>query len=70
MNEGVSTFFEYLLVHKVHPDLRVADYFNVNKVHNAMNVDALESTNTLTAGADTNNAVMYDKGKSFEEYNE
>lgn len=72
MNEGFATLFEYLLVDNVRPDLRMKDYFNVQKLQNAMKSDSLESTRAMFSPAETPSEISglfdriaYDKCKSF-----
>lgn len=70
LNEGFATLFEYLLVDNVYPELRMMDYFNVQKVQNTLLVDALETTRAMLTNADTPSGisslfdrVAYDKCK-------
>lgn len=53
LNEGFATLFEYLLVDEAFPELRMRDYFNVQKVQNALRVDALETTRAMLSNAET-----------------
>ena len=53
LNEGFATLFEYLLVENRYPELRFRDYFNVQKLQNAMRSDSLESTRAMLAPAET-----------------
>lgn len=70
LNEGFATFFEYVLVENTHPELRMRDYFNIEKVQNALKVDALETTRAMFSDAETPSGisnlfdrVAYDKCK-------
>ena len=70
LNEGFATFFEYRLVENLNPDLRMRDYFNIQKVQNALKVDALETTRAMFSNAETPSGisnlfdrVAYDKCK-------
>lgn len=42
LNEGYVTLFEYLLVEREYPELRMRDLFNVIKVQGAFRPDSLE----------------------------
>lgn len=53
LNEGFATLFEYLLVDNVQPELRMKDYFNVQKVQNAFKSDSLETTRPMLHDAET-----------------
>jgi aminopeptidase N len=60
------------LVENVYPELRMKDYFNIQKVQNALKVDALESTRPMLFNAETPSGISglydriaYDKCKSI-----
>lgn len=61
LNEGFATLFEYLLVELEFPDLRLRDYFNVQKVQNALLVDSVETTHPMTYDGPRNSRIVYDK---------
>lgn len=70
LNEGFATLFQYLLVENVYPVLRMKDYFNVQKVQNALRVDALDTTRPMLfdAAIPTDisalfDAIAHDKGE-------
>lgn len=42
LNEGLAGFFEYQLTDNVYPELKVFDYFNVNKLQVVFNDASLE----------------------------
>lgn len=72
LNEGFATLFEYLLVDNVRPELRMKDYFNVQKLQNAMKSDSLESSRAMYSNAETPaeisglfDRIAYDKCKSL-----
>lgn len=62
LNEGFATLFEYLLVELEYPDMRMRDYFNVQKVQNAMLVDSVETTHPMVFDGERNSRIIYDKG--------
>lgn len=75
LNEGFATLFEYLLVELAHPELRMRDYFNVQKVQNAFRSDALESSRAMYSAPDTPDAISglfdriaYDKCKKAQQF--
>ena len=77
LNEGFATLFEYLLVDNVYPKMRMQDYFNVQKLQNALKVDALETTRAILSDAETPagisglfDRIAYDKCKSCDVINE
>lgn len=63
LNEGFATLFEYLLVDKVNPALRIQDFFSVEKVQNAFKVDSVESSHPMTFDGSTITGIIYDKGE-------
>lgn len=69
LNEGFATLFEYLLVKNIQPELRMDDFFNVQKLQNAFKVDALETSRPMTFDPvmpsgirEVFDAISYDKG--------
>jgi aminopeptidase N len=62
LNEGFATLFEFLLVENLNPDLRIRDFFNVNKVKVALRVDSVETTHAMSYGGETISETIYDKG--------
>lgn len=64
LNEGFATLFEYLLVDNVYPTYRMRDYFNVQKVQNALLVDSVE-LHPMTFDGSTNSRIIYDKGEFY-----
>lgn len=76
LNEGFATYFEYTLVDNVHPNLRMRDHFNIQKLQNTLRVDALETTRAMHTYAETPTAIMslfdriaYDKCKHVLDHN-
>lgn len=62
LNEGFATLFEHLLIDKVYPDLRQKDFFNIQKLQNALSVDSVESSHALTYNGETLiHEMVYDK---------
>lgn len=61
LNEGFATYFEHKLIEIVHPELRSMDFFNVQKLQNALHVDALESTHALNYDGETVLELVYGK---------
>lgn len=64
LNEGYATVFEYLLVEREYPALRMRDLFNVIKVQGAFRPDALESSHPMTFNGQTQSLIIYDKGNA------
>ncbi|KAJ6646807.1 Aminopeptidase N, partial [Pseudolycoriella hygida] len=64
LNEGYATVFEYLLVEREYPELRMRDLFNVIKVQGAFRPDALESSHPMTFDGQTQSLIIYDKAGS------
>lgn len=62
MNEGYATVFEYLLVEREYPELRMRDLFSVIKVQGAFRPDSLERTHPMTFNGQTQSLIIYDKG--------
>lgn len=57
LNEGFATFFEYTLVENIYPQHRMRDYFNIQKLQNALKVDALDSTRAMWSNAETPSGI-------------
>jgi hypothetical protein len=57
----MATLFEYLLVDNVYPVLRMKDLFNINKVQNALLIDAVDSIHPMTFDGPRNSRIVYDK---------
>jgi len=54
LNEGFATFFEFTLVENTNPDMRIRDYFNIQKLQNTLKMDAFDATSRpMTHYADT-----------------
>lgn len=65
LNEGFATLFEYLLVNIVHPDMRVKEYFTVNKLQYTLKLDAFQSIHPMSFDGDTVYEIEYYKGESL-----
>lgn len=62
LNEGYATVFEYLLVDREYPELRMNELFSAIKVQGAFRPDSLESTHPMTYNGQTQSLIIYDKG--------
>lgn len=65
LNEGYATVFEYLLVEREYPQLRMRDLFNVIKVQGAFRPDSLETSHPMTFNGQTQSLIIYDKGMVY-----
>ena len=72
LNEGFATLFEYLLVDNLNSELRMKDYFNIQKVQNAFKSDSLESTRPMSYNSESPSGISglfdriaYDKCRSM-----
>lgn len=63
LNEGFATLFEYLLVHNAYPQMRVHEYWTVNKLQHALKIDSVESIHPMTFDGDTVYEIEYYKGE-------
>lgn len=64
LNEGFSTYFEHKLIEIAHPELRSMEFFNVQKLQRALQVDASEFTHPMTFDGETIRELVYDKRES------
>lgn len=64
LNEGYATVFEYLLVDREYPELRMQDLFSVIKVQGAFRPDSLERSHPMTYNGQTQSLIIYDKAGS------
>ncbi|XP_037033807.1 putative aminopeptidase-2 [Bradysia coprophila] len=64
LNEGYATVFEYLLVDRQYPELRMNELFSIINVQGAFRPDSLESSHPMTYNGQTQSLIIYNKAGS------